>query len=111
MGQDNNIDYSVIRNDFLPVLKPCGGNEEVNALAEVIKSGWWTKGKKVNELEKKFAEMVGTKYAVALTSNTAGQDLIFKALEIKNCDVISPTISFATTASVPLWNNCSSRSG
>ena len=108
MSKDNFVDYSIIRDDFLPVLKPCGDDEEVNALAEVIKSGWWTKGKKVDELEKRFAEMVGTKYAVALTSNTAGQDLIFKALEIKNCDVISPTISFATTASVPLWNNCSS---
>jgi len=97
-----------IRNDFLPVLKPCGGNEEVEALREVIESGWWTKGKKVEELERRFAKMVGTKYAVAVTSNTAGQDLVFKALEIKDCDVISPTISFATTASVPLWNGCTS---
>ena len=46
MSQDNFVDYSIIRDDFLPVLKPCGDDEEVNALAEVIKSGWWTKGKK-----------------------------------------------------------------
>ena len=50
--------------------------------------------------------MVGAKYAVAVSSATHGQDLIFKALNIKDCDVINPTISFMTTAVVPLWNNC-----
>ena len=63
---------------------------------------------KVAEFEKKFAEMVGAKYALAVDSNTSGQDLILKALGIKDCDVISPTISFMTTAIVPVWNNCTS---
>ena len=52
--------------------------------------------------------MVGAKYAVALTSNTAGQDLVIKALGLKGCDIISPTMSFMTTAVVPLWNDCTS---
>lgn len=97
-----------IRDTMLPVLRPVGGEEELNAIRESIESGWWGKGPKVAEFEKKFAEMVGAKYAVAVNSATSGQDLVLKALGIKNCDVINPTISFMTTAVVPLWNDCTS---
>jgi dTDP-4-amino-4,6-dideoxygalactose transaminase len=92
-----------IRKTMLPVLRPYGGKEEVQALKEVIESGWWGKGPKVAQLEKEFAEMVGAKYAIAITSNSAGQDLVMKALDIKNGDVINPTISFMATAMIPLW--------
>ena len=97
-----------IRETVLPVLRPVGGDEELDSLRECIETGWWGKGPKVAEFEKKFAEMVGAKYAVAVTSNTAGQDLVFKALGIKDCDIINPTMSFITTAVAPLWNNCTS---
>ena len=97
-----------IRDSVLPVLRPVGGDEEIESIAESIRSGWWGKGPKVSEFEKEFAKMVGAKYALAVNSNTSGQDLILKALGIKDCDVISPTISFMTTAVVPLWNNCTS---
>lgn len=95
-----------IRENTLPCLRPFGGEEEIQALREVIESGWWGKGPKVSELEKKFAEMVGAKYAVAVTSATHGQDLVLKAMDITDGDIINPTISFLTTAVVPLWNNC-----
>ena len=36
-----------IRKDVLPVLKPHGGKEEIEAITEVINSGWWGKGPKV----------------------------------------------------------------
>ena len=72
-----------IREKILPVLKPDGGEEEISLLKEVIYSGWWGKGSKVAELEKKFADMVGTKYALAVSSNSVAQDLIFKAKKNK----------------------------
>jgi dTDP-4-amino-4,6-dideoxygalactose transaminase len=92
-----------IRENMLPVLRPYGGKEEVEALKEVIESGWWGKGPKVAQFEKEFAEMVGAKYAVAVTSNSHGQDLVMKALDIRDGDVINPTISFMATAMIPLW--------
>ena len=92
-----------IRKNMLPVLRPYGGEEEVKALKEVIDSGWWGKGPKVDQFEKEFAEMVGAKYAVAVTSNSHGQDLVMKALDIRDGDVINPTISFMATAMIPLW--------
>jgi perosamine synthetase len=97
-----------IRETMLPVLRPKGGKEEVQALQEVIESGWWGKGPKVAEFEEKFAKMVGHKYAVAVTSASHGQDLIMKALGLKGIDVINPTISFIATAMIPLWNDYTS---
>jgi perosamine synthetase len=95
-----------IRENMLPVLRPYGGSEETEALKEVIESGWWGNGPKVSQFEQEFAKMVGAKYAVAVTSNSHGQDLVMKALGIKNKDVINPTISFMATAMIPLWNDC-----
>ena len=97
-----------IRDSILPVLRPVGGDEEINAIRDCIESGWWGKGPKVAQFEKEFADLVGVKYAVAVNSATSGQDLVLKALEINNCDIINPTISFMSTAVVPLWNNCTS---
>jgi perosamine synthetase len=88
------------------VSRPFSGSEEIQALTEVLDSGWWGKGPKVAEFEKSFAEMVGAKHAIAVTSASAGQDLVFKALSMTGVDIASPTISFMTTAVVPLWNDC-----
>jgi perosamine synthetase len=96
-----------IRKNTIPVLCPKGDDIDCSYVNEVIKSGWWINGPKVKEFEEKFAKMVGTNYAIAVTSNTHGLDLILKAYNINNCDIISPTMSFATTVAVPLWNNCS----
>ena len=97
-----------IRKEVLPVLKPYGDDKDIQAVEDVIKSGWWGKGPKVAQFEKEFAEMVGAKYAIAVNSATSGQDLVMKALDIKNCDIINPTISFMTTAVIPLFNGCTS---
>jgi perosamine synthetase len=96
----------ILRKNAISVLSPKGDDEDVKHVSEVIKSEWWINGPKVKEFEEKFAKMVGSKYAIAVTSNTHGLDLILKAYDISNCEIISPTLSFATTCVVPLWNNC-----
>ncbi len=96
-----------IRKKMLPVCSPSGGKEEIKAISKVIKSNWFGKGPLVNQFEKEFAKKVGVKYALAVTSNTHGLDLVLKSLNINSGNIISPTISFLTTAVVPIWNNCS----
>lgn len=98
-----------VRSKVLPVLSPAGGTEEINAIAKTIKSGWWGRGPEVDKLEKRFAKLVGVKYAVTTLSNTTGLDLVLKAYGINSGNIISPTVSWVTTAMVPLWNNCESR--
>jgi len=97
-----------IRKEPLKVLGPCGDESDVQAIREVILSGWWGKGPKVQEFEEKFAKLVGAKHAIAVTSNSHGQDLVMKAMGFKGVDVINPTMSFVATAEIPFWNDCTS---
>jgi UDP-4-amino-4-deoxy-L-arabinose-oxoglutarate aminotransferase len=51
------------------------GDEEVEAVAETLRSGWLTSGPRTEELERSFAEYVGARHAVALASGTAAMHL------------------------------------
>ena len=86
------------RNEFLPFCKPCYDEEEINAVTDVIKSGWWTKGNVTKEFERIFADYVGAKYAVAVNSCTAAMHLALLAKGIGEGDeVISTPMTFCST--------------
>jgi len=97
-----------IRKETLPVLAPKATEDDIKAVTDTLRSGWWINGPKVKDFESKFAKMVGKKHAIAVTSNTHGLDLVLKAYEIngKESEIMSPTMSFATTVAVPMWNDC-----
>jgi perosamine synthetase len=81
------------------------GQEEIDAVAEVLKSGWIGLGPKTAEFEKRFAEYIGVDYAVGVNSATAALDLALKLLNINHGDeVIVPTITFVSTAHVVAYN-------
>ena len=46
------------------------GEEEVQAVSEVIRSGWLTMGARTFEFERQFASYVGAPYAIAVSSCT-----------------------------------------
>lgn len=97
-----------LKNKPINVLKPIGDDNDIKSLSKVIKSGWWGNGPLTKKLEEKFKLLTSYKYAVATNSNTSALDMVLKAYDLKKCEILSPTISFATTAIVPLWNNCKS---
>jgi UDP-4-amino-4-deoxy-L-arabinose-oxoglutarate aminotransferase len=85
-------------SDFIPMSKPYIGNEEIDAVTEVLRSGWITTGPKCAQFEKDFASYVGSPHALVLTSGTAGMHLLLKALGIGSGDeVITPSMTFAST--------------
>jgi perosamine synthetase len=98
-----------IRGDYLAVSRPNITDTEVDMVRKTLVSGWWGRGPRTEEFEQSFAKMVGSKHALAVTSNSAGLDLVIKALELEGTVIASPTMSFATTAVVPLWSGCSTR--
>ena len=90
--------------DKIQVFKPAHSEEEVEAVAEVIRSGWWGQGPKTAELETKFAEFVGSPLAASVNSATAGLHLALKLLDVKDAEVISPSMTFVSTNHAILYN-------
>ena len=79
-------------------------HEDIEAVVDVLNSEIITQGKKVTEFEKLFAEYVGAKYAVAVSSGTAALHLSNLVLGTGKEDVVLTTpISFVSTSNSVLF--------
>ena len=86
---------------FLPFSRPSIGAEEIAAVEQVLRSGWITTGPKNQALEEHFANYVGCKHAVALSSATGGMHITLLALGIGPGDeVITPSQTWVSTANM-----------
>ena len=56
----------------IPLSQPDIGEREIEYVTNVLRSGQLSLGPKVAEFEEKFADYVGTRYAVATNSGTVG---------------------------------------
>lgn len=90
---------------MIQVFRPSMGEEEVQAVREVLESGWIGLGPKTAEFEREFASYVGAKYAIGLNSATAALHLALSAFQIGKGDkVLMPPITFVSTVHVVLYN-------
>lgn len=72
---------------------------DIDAVVETLQADFLTQGPKVREFEEKFANYVGSKYAVAVNNATSGLHLAVLALGLKEGDrVITTPITFAASA-------------
>lgn len=84
---------------MIAIAKPYLTEDEAKDAYTTILSGWVTQGPKVQEFEEKFANYVGTKYAVALSNCTTALHLAIIVAGIKEGDeVICPSMSYVATA-------------
>jgi perosamine synthetase len=73
--------------------------EDIKAVVDVLRSDYLTTGPQVAEFEEVFADYVGAKEAVAVSSGTAALHCAMYALDIgEGEEVIVPPITFAATA-------------
>ena len=87
-----------------PVSKPYITKEDVEAVVGVLKTGQLSLGPKHIEFEKLFAKKIGTKFAVAVSSGTAGLHLAVLAAGIGPGDeVITSPFSFVASANCILY--------
>ena len=93
-----------IRDTYLAYGRQNIDEEDINAVINVLKGDYLTTGPMVSEFEKKIADYVGTKYAVALSNGTAALHAACYAAGINEGDeVIVAPITFAASANCVLY--------
>ncbi len=86
------------RDESLPFFKPDVGEEEIAAVAEVLRSGWLTYGPKVKQFGQACADYLDVPCAVPVASCSAGLFLTLKAMGIGPGDeVVLPSMTFIAT--------------
>jgi perosamine synthetase len=91
-------------DNHIKVARPVVGEEEAEAVKEVILSGNYVSGKKVKEFEDAFARYIGCDHAVAVNSGTAALYIALDAAGIQEGDeVIVPPLTFFATVSAVLY--------
>jgi perosamine synthetase len=90
--------------EAIPLARPVLGTEEEQLVEEVLRSGILSLGPRVVEFERRFAEFVGSPFASALSSGTAGLHLALRAVGVGDGDeVITSPFSFVASANVALY--------
>lgn len=97
-----------MRDTYLIFGNPLIENEEIEEVVATMRSAWLGTGPKVAKFEEMFREYIGSKYAVAVNSCTAGLHLSLIAAGIGPGDqVITTPMTFAATGNAILHTGAS----
>ena len=91
----------------IKLFDPVIGNSEEKEIVKILKSGFWASGSgsgRVRKFENKFCKYIGSKECVAVNSGTAALNLALSLFDIKNKEVILPSLTFVSTAHSILLN-------
>ncbi len=89
---------------FIPYGRQSISEEDIQAVAEVLRGDFITTGPKVDEFEKAVADYAGSEFGISVTSGTAALHTAMFAAGIGPGDeVIVPPITFAATANSVLY--------
>lgn len=86
---------------LIPFSPPDISKDEIQEVAEALRSGWITTGPRTKQLEKMIAEYVGTEMCVCLNSQTACAEMALRVLGVKSGDeVITSAYTYTASASI-----------
>ena len=89
---------------MLPYGKQTIEEDDIEAVAETLRSNWLTTGPRVTEFETAFAAATNTNSAVAFNSGTAARHAAtFAASVQENDEVIVPAITFVATGNAAIY--------
>jgi len=91
----------------IKLFDPAVGKEEEKSILNVLRSGYWASGSGlglVSQFEAKFRKYVGSKNCLALNSGTAALHLALSSVDLRNKEVILPSLSFVSTAHSVVYN-------
>ncbi len=88
------------------IAKPFIGDEEIEAVVDVLRSGMLSHGKIVEDFEREFASFIGVKHAIAVANGTVALDTALKIVGVRAGDeVITTPFTFIATANSILYQN------
>jgi dTDP-4-amino-4,6-dideoxygalactose transaminase len=91
------------RSAFLPFGKPNFSEEEINAVTQVMRSGWIGMGQETIAFEKELSDYVGAPYVITTNSCTSALFLSLMVHGIKPGDeVICPSLTWCSTSNAAL---------
>ncbi len=92
------------RREYLPFGRPDFTEEEIDAVARVLRSGWVGMGSEVLAFEEELATYTGASHVVAVSSCTTALHLTLAALGVGPGDeVICPSLTWCSTANAALY--------
>jgi dTDP-4-amino-4,6-dideoxygalactose transaminase len=96
---------------MISINKPIVGNEEIRAVAKVLRSGLLTdkrgSGPCVTRFESAFSKYIGSRYAVAVNNGTSAlHSALLAADVIPGDEVILPSLTFVATAEMIVLAGC-----
>ncbi|AZH26322.1 DegT/DnrJ/EryC1/StrS family aminotransferase [Haloplanus aerogenes] len=87
-----------VRPDGIALSKPVVGDEEIDRVGDVLRSGWVTTGDETEAFEAAIADRLGTDHAIGTTNCSSALEITYRALELDG-DVLTTPMTFATTVS------------
>jgi dTDP-4-amino-4,6-dideoxygalactose transaminase len=90
----------------VPLVRPRADDEAgiLSRISESLRSGSFTNGSLVRELEHRAQDYTGTRHCVAVSSCTVGLMLVLRACQ-SHGEVIMPSFTFSATAHAAMWND------
>jgi perosamine synthetase len=88
----------------IPQIEPWIDERELDQLRQVTESAWLVEGPKTEQFERRFADLVGCRYAVTVNNATVALYVSLRALGIGPGDeVILPDFTFIATLNAVTW--------
>jgi perosamine synthetase len=88
-----------MKNHRVKLFEPVIDSEDIEAVVEVLKSGWLAHGPVVEAFEEEFAKYIGVDYAATVSNGTVALALALKALGVGTGDkVLVPDYTFIASA-------------
>ena len=89
---------------MIPQVRPDIGQEEIDAVTDVLRTGMIAQGKRVAELEERWAAFCGVKHSIAVNNGTVAEMCIFAGMGLGPGDeVITVSHTFNATVSSILY--------
>lgn len=101
---ENEAFIMITEIESIPMSSPDITEDDIRAVSDVVRSGRLALGPKTEEFERRIAEYVGAKYAVAVNSGTSALHLMARAMGLGPGDeVLVPSFTFAASVNAPIY--------